>query len=327
MADTTTRQAAKFLQAGDFEAALQKYLELKARTQSAAWDYQIRYARRQLAAAASGRSHLGALFFNLKFTIGIDHVYVLNLPHRTDRKARTFKELTKAGFAASDIEFVAGLHGDRDERAKQLARDFKTGGDRPNGFGLSIPDEILAHDREHATPGVFGYLLSQSIILRDALAHGYERILVLDDDVFFSSDAVSILKRFAHAKKNWKLLLLGASNYFLGDDEAYARLKAQGENLGFYHPIPLATCGSFAVCYDKEALLPLLELIDSHYGYFDRHILACLYTKYHHECYALWPSACGADITESDIRESRDVHTHAQMMGWDTSRLAEYQSS
>jgi len=326
MHESITRQAAQLFETGDYSAALEKYLQLKHLTNLAAWDYQIVYIQRRLSSETPAAPSLEQFSTILKSGLGIEHVYVLNLPHRADRKARAVREMAQLGFQAHEIEFVTGVYGDQDEKAQWLTNHFKTTHFDSSIFGFSIPDEILAHDKTHATPGVFGYILSQSRILHDARRRGYKRFLVFDDDVFFSANAAFILNRFVRAANNWKLLLLGASNYFLGDEVASARLATEGAERGFYHPIPLVTCGSFAVCYDVSVLPSLLELVDSHFGYFDRHILACLYKKYHGHCYALWPPACGADITESDIRGSRDIFTHAEIMGWDASRFHVYKN-
>jgi hypothetical protein len=94
--------------------------------------------------------------------------------------------------------------------------------------------------------------------------------------------------------------------------------------MGYYHPIPLTTCGSFAVCYDAAIIPWLLELVNEYSGYFDRHILGTLYATRREKCYALWPAACCADVTQSEIRDSRDMLQHSELMGWDISRFEEY---
>lgn len=326
MHESITRQAAQLLNSGDYSAALEKYMQLKNFTKLAAWDYQIAYIKRRLALKSPTAQRLEQFSAILKSSLGIEHVYVLNLPHRTDRRERTVKEFAQIGFKASEIEFVTAVYGDLDVKAQRLTDRFKTTPFKNNSCGLSIPDDILTHDKMAATPGVFGYTLSQSEIFHDACRQGFKRFLVFDDDVFFSPNATLILDRFVRAAQTWKILLLGASNYFPGDEAAAEKQAAEGYARGFYHPVPLVTCGSFAICYDASMLPALLELVDSHYGYFDRYILACLYKKYQNDCYALWPPACGADITESDIRSSRDIFKHAKIMGWDASRFAEYKS-
>jgi GR25 family glycosyltransferase involved in LPS biosynthesis len=319
-----TRQAADLLAVKAYPAALEHYLQLRHLTKLSAWDYQIAYIRRQLLITSPSGLPPEQFADIFKSDLGIEHVYVLNLPQRTDRKERALKEFTRLGFSVSDIEFVQGVHGDSNETARLLMQRFKTTAAESRSSRLSIPESILGHDQDHATPGVFGYILSQQKIFSDALKRGFRRFAVFDDDVFFAPHASSVLYRFSSAKIRWEILLLGASNYFFADEAASAAVASQAAKLGFYHPVPFVTCGSFAMCYDHSIVPTLLELVDDAEGYFDRHMLAYLYQHRREKCFALSPPAFGADVTESDIRQPRNIHAHAQAMGWDASRFDEY---
>ncbi len=218
------------------------------------------------------------------------------------------------------------MHGDSDPRAIRLHERFKSRPVPESLYGLTYPAEILAYDKENSTPGVFAYLLSQERVFRDALEHGYNRIAVFDDDIFFPPTAAETLRRFSKKVSDWKVLLLGASNYFEPDFDPKDSFFPTAEALGYYWPIPLTTCGSYAVCYEKSIFSVLLELINDFSGYYDGHILGSLYKKHPGNCYALWPAACCADVTESEIRSPRDIQMHSSLMGWDVSRFSEYKS-
>jgi hypothetical protein len=319
MQASITRQAARLLESRDYAAALEKYVSLRDATGLAAWDYQISFLEKKLGL----RHPLEGFAKVLQTRLGVERLYVLNMAHRPDRRARAARELARAGFQPAEIQFVEGVHGEKDVRARAMNLRFQATQTLPARLSLPIPPEALAYDREHSTPGVFGYLLSQNEILRDALRNGYKKIAVFDDDVFFSPEATAILEKFASRGLDWELLLLGASNYHDYQAENLKLLTAADEN-GYYCPMPLITCGSFAVCYDAAILPVLLELVNEYSGYFDRHILGTLYATLREKCYALWPSACCADVTQSEIRTPRDINLHSEQMGWDISRFEEY---
>jgi hypothetical protein len=323
MEGSLTRQAENLWKAGDLPAALGKYEQLRDVTGSTAWNYQISRIRRLLADPPEP-TRLRDFASLLTAEAGIERVYVVNLPHRPDRKARTLKELAAAGFQPGQIQFIEGVHGDSDPRAIHYNERFKTSPIPESFLGLFPSAEMLAYDKEHSTPGVFGYLLSQERVFRDAMDKGYRRIVVFDDDIFFPPAAAQTLRRFLKKVPDWKILLLGASNYFEPDFDPKDAFFPTAEALGFYSPIPLTTCGSFAVCYEKSMFPVLLELINDFSGYYDRHILGSLYKKHPGNCYGLWPAACCADVAESDIRSPRDVHGHARFAGWDVTRYEKY---
>jgi GR25 family glycosyltransferase involved in LPS biosynthesis len=319
MQASVTRQAAELLKNGYFASALEKYVSLQEATGLAAWDYQISFLEKKL-----GLRHPLAGFAKvLQTRLGVERLYVLNMAHRPDRRARAARELARAGFQPAEIQFLEGVHGEKDERALAMNLRFQTAQTLHERLSVPISPEALAYDREHSTPGVFGYLLSQNEILRDALRNGYKKIAVFDDDVFFSPQATTILEKFASRDLEWELLLLGASNYHDYQAENLETLTA-AESAGYYHPIPLITCGSFAVCYESTIIPLLLELVNEYAGYFDRHILCALYANMSDKCYALWPAACCADVSQSEIRTPRDINLHSEQMGWDISRFEEY---
>lgn len=86
------------------------------------------------------------------------HIYVINLPTRPDRKQEMLAEFENIGLGRNHpiVEFFPAV--------------------RPESAG------------EFPSIGARGCFLSHLGVLRDAQEHGYERILILEDDLNFSRD-------------------------------------------------------------------------------------------------------------------------------------------
>ncbi len=168
------------------------------------------------------------------------------------------------------------------------------------------------------TPGVFGYLLSQAVVLKDAARNGYRRILVFDDDVFFTSDAYARLRETAgHLPDDWKILLLGASEYADRNSQEFVQARVPG-CADLYHPIAGKTCGTFAVAYDQSVYDEVLAAIADAEAPYDNFALGSVYVRHREHCFAIDPAVCVPDVSESNIREdSRAQQSHSQRMRWE----------
>lgn len=311
---------------GDYAAALDIYRTLKRLTGGVAWDWDIRVLERRLEIERT-------VFFNqelgsiLSDVAGIEHIYVANLIHRGDRKTRMTTELLKFGIHLADVSFIEAVHGATNAKALQLYENFRVADPRNYESISRLPIDVLNHDRAKSSVGVIGYLLSQEKIIKDALQKKYKKILIFDDDVFFSGEASALANNFFNKVKEWKIVHLGASEHSTVNDDIWQKKLDQANSCGFYNPNPYKTCGSFAVAYDSSVLEQLRILVGEYVGVFDRAILSYFYINYPGQCFALRPAVCCADVSESDIRESRHMSEHALKMGWDISRYAEYLSA
>lgn len=322
----SSNHALELMRKGDYVSALEMYQSLKKLTNSGAWDWQIRALERDLNLERS-------VFFNLEFgqvlrdIAGIQHIYVANLAHKVDRKRRMTAELGKVGIRLGDVSFVDAVHGATDVRALQIYEHFQVANPEHYESTGSLPATVFDHDRAHSSPSIIGYLLTQEKILLDAISNQYKRILVLDDDVFFSAQAAMLASKFFRQINDWWVVHLGASEHSPPDDAELMSKLEQAGRCGFYNSIPYVTCGSFAVAYDSAVFGKLLDLVREYVGVFDRAILSYFYKTYPTQCFALRPAACAADVSESDIREARNMNEHASRMGWDISRYDEYMAS
>eukprot|EP00727_Mastigamoeba_balamuthi_P002612 m51a1_g12348 hypothetical protein (671) ;mRNA; r:530970-534486 len=131
--------------------------------------------------AACAAPHLDALY---------DRAFVINLARRADRWSAARARLDAAG--AANAERFAALEGDpRDPRFAALA---------------------AAHGARYAAAAA-GCVRSHAAVARLALARGYARVLVLEDDAVLHADAAAYAARaVAGMPGGWRLLMLGANN-------------------------------------------------------------------------------------------------------------------
>lgn len=110
-----------------------------------------------------------------------DHVYIINLPDRTDRRDETIAELARLGVASptDKITFFEAT--------------------RPKDKG------------EFPTLGTLGLFLTQIRLLKEAQASGHHRILVLEDDVHFHTISPEDLDALATdlQSSDWDIASLG----------------------------------------------------------------------------------------------------------------------
>lgn len=133
----------------------------------------------------------------------------------------------------------------------------------------------------------WGYLLSLINLLEDAILQNYKRILILEDNVLSEETSEpSINSLFVHGIKqlpeDWKILLLGAHQYFW---EGY--ITTYSENLyqsnGTSH-------GSFALAIQYPAFVPLLHHAKKFDLPFDIGALHKVQRKYSHQCFSFQPN-------------------------------------
>lgn len=316
-------QANKLMRSGDHSEALNAYRSLKVSTGLSSWDWNIRTLEVRLETDRTVflRKEFGDI---LRGRAGIERIYIANLRHRNDRKRRVILELAKFGISPADFDIIEAVNGFRDSSALELFERFKNADAAKYESLRTAPQQALEYDRSHSSPGVIGYLLTQELIIKDALSKNYRKILVLDDDVFFSSQACELTYRFFKQGLDWRIVHLGSSEHSPRDSHIFQTKLDQAASTGYYNPIPYNTCGSFAVAYDKAVLEKLLQLVTEYVGVFDRSVLSYFYTQMPGLCFTLRPAACCADVADSDIREPRIMTDNAARMGWDISRYAEY---
>lgn len=241
--------------------------------------------------------------------LGVDHVYVVNLRSAIERRVATQWALRCYGvehelFSAFDGHAPVG-----DEL-------FKTVCDRQPGELQGHPQyaelERWRGSKFIASRGAVGYILSYVRLLRDAQARGFQRILILEDDVLLRHDFLAHLAQFmGRVGDDWKLLQLGASQYSWESVDLEEAAKE-----GYYRPKALDTCGSFAIAIDLRIADELIAGLLSFDGPFDHIPLGQIYEKEREFCYVAYPNIVIPDVSESFIREGRDQKNHSAVMRW-----------
>jgi len=168
--------------------------------------------------------------------------------------------------------------------------------------------------------GEYGYLLTWKNMIEDAKAHNYESFLSFDDDIIcckdfhnrFSHWVNQVFHDQIHTKDNtttidgWKVIHLGATQL----------PKLRSEILdGFYRP--KQTDGSYAVAVHNSVYDLLLEEINKMEKPLDSGPLRTIYKMYPKECYVAHPHLVIADVSDSDIRECKDLYKVAKQLEWD----------
>lgn len=121
-----------------------------------------------------------------------DHIYIITLKRATERQAQIAKDLAGLRYAffwgsdklELDIPAMAAAHEYDETKAKQLHR-----------YGKSM------------SPGQIGCALSHKRIYKDMLQKGYQRVLILEDDVhpINMEQAAAVMDALPN---DWQLLLL-----------------------------------------------------------------------------------------------------------------------
>lgn len=235
-----------------------------------------------------------------RYTINsyFDKVFVLSLRHETLARAAMSQKLAAVNI---DFEFFEGVNG----RSGEFSREWEFYEKRP----CVTPLEMSYKKKFIESRGAWGYLKTMIKLLRYTMQRGYERILVFDNDVILARNFNARFEKFYQSvSPGWKILLLGASQYNWN-----ITFK---ESDGYYHPIKLGTCGSFATAYHRSVIPQIIETARTMETPFDNLPLGIVYEKYKEECFVAYPNMAIADVRSSSIRGSRDLHAHSANMKW-----------
>uniref|UniRef100_A0A6C0CP28 Glycosyl transferase family 25 domain-containing protein n=1 Tax=viral metagenome TaxID=1070528 RepID=A0A6C0CP28_9ZZZZ len=109
--------------------------------------------------------------------------------------------------------------------------------------------------------GAVGYKMSMMSIIHDAKNNNYSKILILEDDLYFSDDFNNNFNdcytKTMKLNENWKLLYLGASNRTGKNHINYNILNKNKENL---HQIgKKVIAGSYGICYSSSIFDEVLK--------------------------------------------------------------------
>lgn len=158
------------------------------------------------------------------------------------------------------------------------------------------------------TQNEIGCICSHLEIIKDAKNNRYNKILIFEDDVYFSKDFKT--KILSIQELEWKLLYLGGSQYRWDGIETWNNFYLSKETLG-----------TFAYAVDCRIYDDLILEFSKKDAPADR-ILTRIQKKYYSECFTMYPNIVIADVTTSDIRKERNMNSHAELMKWDLNNFS-----
>ena len=221
--------------------------------------------------------------FDIKTTTTLneyfDNIYCLNLDRRSDKWTKVQKRFKKLNIL---VERFSGTDGDN------LSEDIIKKYPKLNKYEI-------------------GCMLSYYRIIEDAKRKKYERILVLEDDVIFLKDFTSKFNDNVKKISDWKLIHIGAAQHNWMD-------VIIPKDLPYYYSN--RTEGTFAIGFHESIYNEILN---------GRDIINPIDTKmfdiqkkYKKQCLTFFPNLIISDISDSDIRPSRDMSFHSDKMKWNT---------
>lgn len=239
-----------------------------------------------------------------------DHIYVINLRSREDRKVAMLQKLRANKIQATFIEAVDG----EQRTCKKLFSDYNN---------LSIEDpkshslEKLYNKKLIKSPGAFGVLLSYLSIINHAKKNDFERILVLEDDVHFHKKFNKKLEELkTEISDDWCLLYFGASQHVWDN---IATTSKNYKTVSTY--VAKNTDGAFAVGIRKSVFKIIEEQILNYNAPIDSGPLRSVAILKPKKCLVCYPNLIIADVSDSNIRDSRSQELMSKKFKWN---LKEY---
>jgi len=240
-----------------------------------------------------------------------DHVYVVNLERRADRRSQMIQKLSRLKIRA---EFFPAEDGTNEENTREFADYMNT----PIDPGKAHELEIKLKRKVIYSPGAWATLKSYRNILLDATARGFDNILCLEDDTIFAKNFEELLKQAVKIiPENWVILYLGASQHSWKSsvDLIYPTAEFE-ENAAVKYYLPLNTDGAFAIGIRKPAFAFLISEIDKMNCPFDSGALRTATKAFKDQCFVLDPNLIIADVSQSDIRIGRKQKDFAKIARW-----------
>jgi GR25 family glycosyltransferase involved in LPS biosynthesis len=252
-----------------------------------------------------------------------EQVVVLNLDRRADRMAAVAAQLHRLNVPFQRFSAVDG----RDADVASEWRAYAAGdlvqcapGTRPvrtyREFYLDYECErarvafVESKERRKAiaSAGAWGLLKSMTAIVEEALANGWESILILEDDVQFHRDTPALFDRFVRqVPGDWQVLQLGAMQLHWESDW----IQWYSQNL---YRCNGSSIGAHAVGLRRATLPLLLERCRACELPFDIGPLHIVKRRYAEACLTMFPNLAIQDATDSEIGLSRLFFSEARKL-------------
>lgn len=268
----------------------EKYIGLQKREsyiRTPGYDEEIKLAKKQTLKKRRVMKQKGRLriedpvsFLNRFF----EKVYCINLQRRPDRKNKMKKLFEKMKL---DVKFWRAVDGSKDAKVKNLVHSIKP--------------------KYPMNEGMIGCYLSHLNVYKDADKKGYERFLVLEDDLLIHKELDKVLNNLLKVKEDWSLLYLCTPDWNWRNNK-----NNVVEGQPYYRGKRIdGTCG-YAI--NRKVVKEIIHL-------FEEPIEMPCDTRLHkiheeRECYVLYPQPFIADVRDSDLRGKRELKEYALKVNW-----------
>jgi hypothetical protein len=243
-------------------------------------------------------------FAQFPATSGIPEGLVLSLARTPERWISTASTLAGIGIR---FERVLGVDGGLEPLLGEWRSYSKS--------GPQTAREKLLGRRLLASSGALGYLHSVKAAIARARERRLEAFILFDDDVFPHRQAAKLLENiFAELPRRWKLVHLG------GRQSKWNDVRYVSDHL--YRPAE-PPFGSYALAIHSSAYDLLDKEIASFDSPFDDAPIQRIWSDHADEVFVAWPPIVLPDVSDSLIREARDISELAKGASWN---VEEYQA-
>lgn len=228
-----------------------------------------------------------------------DKIYVLNLDRRPDRMENMVRRLKRWGI--TNYVRYSAIDGSETPHWEEWKHYTKS--------KLNRIEKVRYRRKAIGSAGSWAILKSMFHLIRDAQINKYNRILVLQDDVLFHKNFTEEFNKMKDYIPNdkWKLLFLGATQH---------NWRHVLKSKHYYYPNGTAD-GAFAVGIHSSLYDEMIEEILKFDMPVDSGALSRLQKKYLYNSFVIYPNLIIADIRDSDLRSSRDLHNFGKRFKWD----------
>ncbi|HGS4462732.1 TPA: glycosyltransferase [Vibrio metschnikovii] len=313
------RKASKLFTQGNYEKALDLYIQYEKQYGNDNVSVNIKLCQSRIREQISKHIHGNEKTNISKVNDYFDHVYLVNLPHKHENRLKTAKHLTGNEICFEVFNAINGYEGE----SFCFFEKYKK---KPIGQLKRYPKySCLEVDRNNhliESAGAIGYIQTYIKILEDAKSKGYKRFLILEDDVLLHDSFNDKFSKFINSvDENWKVLLLGASQYGWENINEDIALENNYYYPGRTSDSSSSTCGSFAIAFDYSVIDEVIEAQKSFEAPFDHLPMSEIYEKYVGKCFVAYPNIIIPDVTNSSIRSGRDQFKHGKKMKWEVERF------
>ncbi|VBB18227.1 hypothetical protein YASMINEVIRUS_690 [Yasminevirus sp. GU-2018] len=168
----------------------------------------------------------------------VDHIYVINLDKRSDRRKLMIYKLKKIGI--DSYEFFEAVDG--------------------NDTAYDDLYKICSTQNQFTSRGSFGLIVTYIRILEDSYKNKYQTVLILEDDVNSHKQIDTLLNKFADIIRNemYDIVWLGANQTKFSKRQLNDIKEKQ-----MYRPEPsIGTFGTYSIVLTRRCIVEMMKIVN-----------------------------------------------------------------